>query len=254
MKYVASCSFGKDSLATIILAHEHNEPLDEIVYCEVMFSDEVSGEVPEHKDFIYNVAIPKLEAWGYKVTVLRSKKTFIDSFNHLLVRGANEGKKRGFPYFAGCCIQRDCKLPPMKAYWKDQMSGEVTQYIGYAIDEQDRIGRLDGKTKISLLEKYGYTEKMARELCERYGLLSPIYQFARRNGCWFCPNAGPQELRHLYQNHRDYVEMLMELEKTENLQPAGRQFNRDGPPSVAFIPYELEAAQITFDDYMNAGA
>ena len=60
-KYVASCSFGKDSLASVILAHEHGEPLDEIIYCEVMFSKEISGEVPEHRDFIYNTAIPKLE-------------------------------------------------------------------------------------------------------------------------------------------------------------------------------------------------
>ncbi len=35
--HVASCSFGKDSMATILLALKHNEPLDEVVYCEVMF-------------------------------------------------------------------------------------------------------------------------------------------------------------------------------------------------------------------------
>ena len=29
MKYFASCSFGKDSVATVLLALEHNEPLDE---------------------------------------------------------------------------------------------------------------------------------------------------------------------------------------------------------------------------------
>ena len=50
MKYIASCSFGKDSLATIILAKEHGEPLDEIVYVEVMFDREISGEQPEHRD------------------------------------------------------------------------------------------------------------------------------------------------------------------------------------------------------------
>lgn len=61
MKYIASCSFGKDSIATILLAREHNEPLDEIVYCEVMFDENISGELPEHRDFIYNVAIPKFE-------------------------------------------------------------------------------------------------------------------------------------------------------------------------------------------------
>ena len=38
-KHVVSCSFGKDSIATILLALEHGEPLDEAVYCEVMFDD-----------------------------------------------------------------------------------------------------------------------------------------------------------------------------------------------------------------------
>ena len=38
-KFIASCSFGKDSLATILLAKEHGEPLDEAVYCEVMFDN-----------------------------------------------------------------------------------------------------------------------------------------------------------------------------------------------------------------------
>lgn len=49
--YVAGCSFGKDSIATIITAIERGEPLDEAVYCEVMFDDEISGEVPEHRRF-----------------------------------------------------------------------------------------------------------------------------------------------------------------------------------------------------------
>ena len=49
MKYISSCSFGKDSLATIILAKERGDPLDEVVYCEVMFDDHISGEIPEHR-------------------------------------------------------------------------------------------------------------------------------------------------------------------------------------------------------------
>ena len=72
-KHIASCSFGKDSIATILLALEHGEPLDEVVYCEVMFTDQISGEVPEHRDFIYNVGIPSLQSWGVKTVVLRSE-------------------------------------------------------------------------------------------------------------------------------------------------------------------------------------
>ena len=35
MKHVAACSFGKDSIATVILAREHNEPLDEVMFNNV---------------------------------------------------------------------------------------------------------------------------------------------------------------------------------------------------------------------------
>lgn len=75
-KFIASCSFGKDSLATILLAKEHGVPLDEAVYCEVMFDKGISGEVPEHRDFIYGRAIPALERMGVKIIVLRSAKTY----------------------------------------------------------------------------------------------------------------------------------------------------------------------------------
>lgn len=33
-KHILSCSFGKDSIATALLALQHGEPLDELVYCE----------------------------------------------------------------------------------------------------------------------------------------------------------------------------------------------------------------------------
>ena len=39
MKHILTCSFGKDSIATALLALQHGEPLDELVYSEVMFSD-----------------------------------------------------------------------------------------------------------------------------------------------------------------------------------------------------------------------
>ena len=75
MRYLASCSCGKDSLAAILLAKKHGEPLDEAVYCEVMFDKTISGEVPEHRDFIYTKGIPALERMGVKVTILHSEKT-----------------------------------------------------------------------------------------------------------------------------------------------------------------------------------
>ena len=165
MKYIASCSFGKDSIATILLAREHNEPLDEIVYCEVMFDENISGELPEHRDFIYNVAIPKFEEWGYKVTVLRSKNTYVDLFHKPVTRSSVEsrnGKLRGFPMGRGCHMNSGAKIPPIREYWKSQ-SADVMQYVGIAIDEEVRLDRVVRSTnQMSLLQKYGYTEEMAK--------------------------------------------------------------------------------------------
>lgn len=72
MKYIASCSFGKDSLATILLAREHNEPLDGAVFVAVMFDHHfgISDEIPEHIEWMRNTDIPKYgctEAMAYEL-------------------------------------------------------------------------------------------------------------------------------------------------------------------------------------------
>ncbi len=210
-KFIASCSFGKDSLATLLLAKEYGEPLDEAVYCEVMFDRNVSGEVPEHRDFIYDKAIPALERMGVKIVVLRSGKTYMDLFTGRVTRGPKKGMVRSFPICGRCAIQRDSKVRPIERYKKTLPPGTV-QYIGIAKDEQDRLLRLDGARKISLLDKYNFTEQDAKKLCLRAGLLSPVYEFTDRGGCWFCPNAKTQELRHLYDRHPDLWARMLALQ------------------------------------------
>ena len=79
-----------------MLALEHGEPLDEAVYCEVMFDKTISGEVPEHRDFICHTAIPKLERMGVKVRVLRAEKTYVDLFTGKVTRGPKKGMLRAF--------------------------------------------------------------------------------------------------------------------------------------------------------------
>lgn len=216
MKHIACCSFGKDSLAQIIVGKEHGEPIDVVVYSEVMFTDEISGEFPEHRDFIYNVAIPKLkELYGLETIVLRSDQTMWSDFHTVRVRGSTQGLLRGFPIPGLCNINRDCKIPPIKNYLKNQPE-EIIQYVGIAADEPKRLKRLEGTNKVSLLAKYGVTEKQAREICERFGLLSPIYNITERNGCFFCPNASLKEIRHIYFNHPEIWELLRELQSTPN--------------------------------------
>ena len=130
--HIASCSFGKDSLATILLALEHGEPLDEAVYCEVMFDKRISGEVPEHRAFIYETAIPRLEQLGVPVRVLRSGKTYLDLFAGTVSRGPKKGLRRGFPLCGHCYVQRDCKLRPIRRYNRT-LTPDTVQYVGIAM-------------------------------------------------------------------------------------------------------------------------
>ena len=169
-KFIASCSFGKDSLAAILLAKEHGEPLDEAVYCEVMFDKDISGEVPEHRDFIYNTAIPALERMGVKIIVLRSEKTYVELFTGRVTRGPKKGMVRSFPLCGKCAVQRDCKVRPIQRYQKTLPPGTV-QYIGIAKDEQERLLRLEGGRQVSLLAKYNFTERDAWQLCEKANVI-----------------------------------------------------------------------------------
>ena len=133
-KHVASCSFGKDSIATILLALEHGELLDEAVYCEVMFDNSTSGEVPEHQVFIYQVAIPALEKLGVPVRVLRSEKTYTSVFMGKVTHGPKKGMIRSFPVCGKCYVQRDCKMRPIRQYQKT-LPSDTVQYIGIAKNE-----------------------------------------------------------------------------------------------------------------------
>ena len=168
MKYFHSWSGGKDSTAAIILDHIHGLPPSTVVFCEVMYDRKhgISGELPEHIDFVKNVAIPKFQEWGFTVDVIRSETDYLDNFFHVISksRNGNNGKMRGFPLSGRCTINRDCKLKPIHDYYKRAglKPSEYTQYVGIAIDEPERLERLRGTNKVSLLEVYGYTEEMAQ--------------------------------------------------------------------------------------------
>ena len=251
MKYIASWSGGKDSTASILLAHEQKEPLDLILFSEVMFTKEISGELPEHIDFIKNKCIPLFESWGYEVKILHSKLNYMDLFLREPIRGKRYGRglRSGFPMAGKCQINKSCKIEPIRKFLKE-LEEEYMQYLGIAQDEPKRLARLDGN-KVSLLEKYGYTEKMAFELCKKYNLLSPIYDFAPRGGCWFCPNARDYELRHLRDKHREYWNTLLWLETQPNL--IGDKWNTLTQTSIQEKEEQFmwEEGQMTIFDYLE---
>lgn len=256
MHYSLSWSGGKDSTASVILAHEHNEPLDTIVFCEVMYdlTNNISGENPQHIKFIREKAKPLFERWGYKVEILRADRDYLDFFHRIINNPRkhmdHKGKKFGFPVFGLCGVKRDLKLKPIAQYYKG-ISDEIIQYVGICADEKHRLASLKNQTgRISLLEKYDYTEHMAREKCEEYGLLSPSYQFSDRGGCWFCPNAKLAEHREIKRLYPDVWQQFVTLEDESNV--ANFKYNIYGK-TLHDIDNDLEwdERQMNIFDFMD---
>ena len=211
--HIASCSFGKDSIATILLALENNEPLDRVVFAEVMFDHErgISGEVPEHIEWIYSTAIPKLAEMGVKVDVVRAKKDYVSLCRQVLKSGKNQGKCYGIQNSFPCYANSELKISAIRNYYRAlKKEYDIIQYVGIAKDEPIRLQRLDGN-KISLLDRYGYTEAMAKAKCIEYDLLSPIYGGGQSGGCWFCFNADIGRYKNIRKNYPHYWQALKDL-------------------------------------------
>lgn len=90
MKYFVSCSFGKDSIATALLALEKGDPIDGLIFCEVMYdhSRNISGEIPEHIAWIRNTAIPRLNEMGLKTIIVKGKKDYLYFFKNAVGGGS----------------------------------------------------------------------------------------------------------------------------------------------------------------------
>ena len=212
MKYIASCSFGKDSLAAIIVRLEHGEPVDLALYCRIMFDDHISAELPEHEEWIHAHAIPLLESrYGIKTEIVQTKVSYCDVFYRKFETGKKIGRIYGFPMLGGSWCNSRLKMPPLRKWLKT--IGEHKQIVGIAADETKRIPRAVSKGQILPLVDYGITEADAMEICRANDLLSPAYNGGReRLGCWFCHNQRVGELQRLRREHPELWDKLMALD------------------------------------------
>lgn len=78
---------------------------------------------------------------------------------------SHEEKPRGCWILSGrCTIQRDCKLPPIKAYQWGALPPDTVYITGIAADEPKRLARLK-PGQMSLLDKYHVQLNQKRGLC-----------------------------------------------------------------------------------------
>ena len=211
MKYIASLSFGKDSLAMLIKIKELGLPLDEVIYCDIRFDDNISGEMPLMAEFIPKAEKILKEKFDIEVKHLRGV-TFKEQFYKIKQRGKHIGDNYGFPYTISAWCNDRLKMQPIKKYL-NSFKEPIIQYVGIAYDEPERYEKLNYETHIAPLYDLKITEKEAMEICKEHGLLSPIYEHSFRGGCWFCVKQKLGQLKYLYDTYPVLWNMLKEMEK-----------------------------------------
>jgi 3'-phosphoadenosine 5'-phosphosulfate sulfotransferase (PAPS reductase)/FAD synthetase len=142
MKYVANVSFGKDSLAMVLMLIEKGYPLDEVFFYD-------TGKEFQAIYNLQNRLKPLLESNGIKFTQLEPDKPFnYRMFEHLTKSG-----KTGY----GWCGGRWGTTYKIAALDKTGRGAHI--YVGIAADEQKRLQKSYGGDKSFPLAEWGMTEQ-----------------------------------------------------------------------------------------------
>lgn len=216
---IFNLSFGKDSMATLLLAIEQGISIDRVMYCDIRFSDEISGEHPLMAEWIPEAERILKEKFGITVEHAFST-TYVNQFFTEKRRGNHIGSIYGFPHVIGAWCNDRLKLKAISKYLKQFANIRVTQFIGIAYDEPVRWERMlkketDMRKYRSLLVENRLTEQDAFRICERYGLLSHMYNTNDeifRGGCWFCPKQCYSDIYNLWKNYPELYTKLLQIE------------------------------------------
>lgn len=208
MKYIASVSWGKDSLAMLLMLIEKDYKLDEVIFYDTGVEF----------DAIYDTrdkTLPLLEQKGIKYTELHPERPFMYDMLSKPVNGKN-GKHIGYSWCGGVTRWGTSqKQTALDKYAK--LTGEHIQYIGIAHDEFERIDKDRLQNKRMPLVEWEITEGEALLYCYQNGYTweecgRPLYAILDRVSCWCCKNKNLKELKNYYTYLPKYWERLKEIQ------------------------------------------
>lgn len=216
MKYIASCSFGKDSLAMVLKLLELQYPLDEVVFYN---SGAEFQAISRNKD---KLAL-ELKKRGIVFTELLPSTDFFYAMLKKPVNKKNGNIAYGYKWCGGVCRWGTrFKIDAIKENNKKYKDEYIVEYIGIALDEPERLlkGKRDAtekRTKSFPLVTWEMTEKDCLEYCyskgynwEENGV--ELYSILNRVSCWCCRNKNLKELKNMYQFLPDYWNKLKDLQ------------------------------------------
>lgn len=212
MYYIASVSFGKDSLAMLLLILDYPEkyPLDEVIFFDWGMEFQA----------IYNnrnKIVPLLNSKGIKFTELRYETSFMYNFCERPVEKKRGGQQLGYSWCGGLARWgTDRKESTIKKYYKT-INDNIVEYVGIAADEEKRIPRAREKGQILPLVDFNMTESDALKYCfdNGYDWIEDdveLYTILDRVSCWCCKNKNLNELRQMYKYLPKYWKKLQEMQ------------------------------------------
>lgn len=208
-RYIASVSFGKDSLAMLLLILEKGLPLHEVVFYDTGMEFQA---IYSTRDKI----VPILEDHGVKYTELRPPRPFLFDMLEKPVNSKKNGLHCGYSWCGGRTRWGTAfKTATLDAHAK-KAGLNVIQYIGIAADEPKRLERLP-KSKVAPLADWGISEADALRLCYEHGYYWEengfrLYDILDRVSCWCCANKNLKELRNIYTYLPEYWKRLKEIQ------------------------------------------
>lgn len=217
MKYIASASFGKDSLAMILRLLELNYPLDEIVYFDIGVEFPAIRNNAEKLHKILSNGKREIQ-----FTVLTPEKPFMYHCLEREVHKRDGTVQNGYKWCGKVRWGTTLKLNAIKENNKKYGDEFIVEYVGIAADETERILRervkpCSNRIKLYPLAEWGMKEKDCLEYCYKNGWNwdcngIDLYQILDRVSCWCCSNKNLKELRNIYHYLPEIWQKLKELQ------------------------------------------
>ena len=219
VKYIASVSFGKDSLAMLLRLIEENYPLDAVVFYNTGMEF----------DCIYAIrdkVLTLLRDNGIEFVELYPQEPFMYSMLERKIKyKTRDGYHYGYGWCGGPCRWGTKFKTSAIQKFKKSINDKVVDYVGIASNEPSRFSKARQEGKVLPLVEWGMTEADCLEYCHERGYYwieqvscagmeyMDLYDILDRVSCWCCSNKNLKELRKIYRHLPQYWSRLETLQK-----------------------------------------
>lgn len=219
MKYIASCSCGKDSLAMVLTLIEKEYPLDHVVFVDL-------GKEFKSIYKIWDKLTLVLDDAGIKHKRLQLSKSFDYYFSEHNINTKDGSIKTGYGWCGHRCRWGTTfKGQLLNNFYKATYGDEpICEYVGIAADELDRAKIQRGKNiKCYPLIYWNMNENDCLTKCYKNGYTYEedngiqLYQVLDRVSCYCCANKNLKELKTIHDYLPEYWQELKNMQDKINI-------------------------------------